>query len=154
MWYIYTDGACDVNDRTKTNTGAYGYITINDSGVKIAEFVHTEHNTTNNRMELKAVLQVLEDYANHKEEITIMSDSTYVVNAINKKWINKWQKRKFQKQGKDIPNKDLWEKYLTLVKPNISFKWVKGHSTNIHNQYVDKLVFGETVKNKIRIINR
>lgn len=143
MITVFTDGSCNHNQREVSNTGGYAYVVLNESGTKIREFVGKETNTTNNRMELSAVIQALKDLKNIKEEITINSDSQYVVNAINQKWIYNWQRFDFRKGkfNKEIPNADLWREMFSQLRPNIKFKWVKGHlNQNTWNDYIDNLV--------------
>ena len=92
--------------------------------------------TTNNRMELTAVIKALEAIKNNKIEITIYSDSKYVVESIEKGWIWNWEKKNFKKKL----NSDLWKIFIPLYKKfKINFKWVKGHSGNVENERCDEL---------------
>lgn len=151
MITIFTDGGCDINRIGAQNKGAYSYVIINDAGVKISESVKTENNTTNNRMEVMAVIDALEKIKHYDDEVTIFSDSTYVVDTFVKKrylkWIsNNWKLGKIP-PSKDVPNKDLWLKLLPLVKNNMTFKWVKAHTTtNTWNIYVDELCNNQIYK--------
>jgi len=152
MIVVFTDGSCNFNTRGAKNIGGYCYVVLNESNVKIRDFVGKETNTTNNRMELMAVISALQSLKNTNEEIVVHSDSQYVVNSINQKWINNWKLHDFRKgkNGKDILNRDLWIEMYSLLKPNIKFKWVKGHNSNIWNEYCDKLV--QSVYQKPRIV--
>jgi len=156
MITVFTDGACNHNKIGTPNIGSFAYVVLNESGNKIKESVTKELNTTNNRMELKAVIAALKDLKQYKSDILICSDSQYVVNPINQNWIANWKKNNFQrgKFKKDIPNKDLWLEFCALLTPNVKLKWVKGHSAeNVWNDYVDKL--GQTVfTKKFTIINQ
>ena len=152
MITVFTDGGCDINRRGAKNSGGFAYVIINDSGIKIREFVNKYPNTTNNQMELMAVVSALNAVKDLKEDIVIHSDSKYVVDSINLKWINKWQTKGFSKKNgtEFIPNapwwKEIWE--ILLTRPNITFKWVKAHTnTNTWNDYVDKLVQSVYQKN-------
>lgn len=125
---VFTDGSCSAN-HIKRNMGGWAYVIINDNGVKIHEDSGKEMNTTNNRMEMIAVLNALTKIAKtfSNEDVTIFSDSEYVVKTLT---LN-WRKRK---------NNDLWDQIIPLITKNIHFKWCKGHTTdNIWNNYVDKL---------------
>lgn len=143
MINIFTDGSCDKNKKGIENKGAHAFVAINENGVKFMEKVRQEKNTTNNRMELSAVINALESFKNSSEEITIFTDSEYVSNAINKGWLEKWKRNNYirnkKKKTELIPNKDLWQKLDSLLKTTIKIKWVKGHSSNVWNNYVDKL---------------
>ena len=129
---IYTDGACSGNP----GDGGIAYIILNDENVIIKEFSKYFPNTTNNRMELLAVIFAIQAIKNIASEITIYSDSTYVVNAINEKWLETWQEKNFVKRK----NADLWRIYIDISKGiNINFVWVKGHSDNLYNKRCDFL---------------
>lgn len=154
MITIFTDGSCDINKRGAKNIGGYAYVILNEYGIKIHEFVGKELNTTNNRMELKAVIESIKKVGNTRDEVLIHSDSQYVVNAINQKWVNNWAKKGFVKgqYKKDIPNRDLWEELLGLLRPNIRLVWVRGHNGNKFNEECDALA--SSVFKKDYIINK
>jgi ribonuclease HI len=140
MISIFTDGACRFNRNDKTTKGAFSYVMINDSGVKMFDFIKTEDNTTNNRMEMKAVISALHKMQHIEEEVVINSDSQYIVNCIINKWYVKWIRNNWMRTAKSpVLNRDLWEEMLSLLKPNIKFKWVKGHQNNKWNEYCDEL---------------
>ncbi len=142
MYTIFTDGSCDINYRGAKNIGGYAFVIINEHGVKTHEYVDKEENTTNNRMELMAVITAMK-YANKLgEETLINSDSQYVVNSINQGWLQNWKRMDFKKGKfkKEIPNADLWKILDEQLSPKIKFKWVKSHTnTNSWNDYVDGL---------------
>ena len=128
---IYTDGS------SRGNPGPGGYGIILMSGNNRKELSQGYKHTTNNRMELMAVIAGLEAMKKQGLHIKIFSDSQYVVNAVEKGWLNTWIATNF-KGGKK--NKDLWLKYYHLAKTQfIKFVWVKGHANNPHNNRCDEL---------------
>lgn len=127
---IYTDGA------SRGNPGRGGYGIILKWGEKMKELSGGFRMTTNNRMELLAVIKALEELNREGVQITIYSDSKYVVDAVEKKWIWGWQKKGWA----DKKNVDLWQRYIRLHnKHNIQFVWVKGHANNPYNNRCDVL---------------
>lgn len=127
---IYTDGAA----RGNPGRGGYGAVLL--SGHHRKELAAGYKLTTNNRMELLAVIIALETLKPGKHEIKIYSDSKYVVDAINKKWIQGW----VRKNWKDVKNIDLWQRLIPMLqvyKPE--FIWVKGHADNPLNNRCDEL---------------
>jgi ribonuclease HI len=127
---IYTDGAC----RGNPGRGGYGIILL--SGAHQKELSAGYRYTTNNRMELLAVIVALETVKVPDCEVHIFTDSKYVVEAIEKKWVFGWQKKNF----KDKKNPDLWKRYLLLhPQHKINFHWVKGHASNAGNNRCDEL---------------
>lgn len=131
---IYTDGACSGNP----GKGGWGSILIYGDVVK--ELSGGEDNTTNNRMELKAVIEALKALKSPCD-VEIYSDSAYVVNAFTQKWIDNWIKNNWKTADKkSVRNVDLWQELLVLIKThNVTFKKVKGHSDNELNERCDKL---------------
>lgn len=128
---IYTDGAA------RGNPGPGGYGAILMWGDKRKEISAGYRHTTNNRMELLAVIKALEMLKKNHLPVVIYSDSSYVVKAVEEGWLNNWIRTDF-KGGKK--NKDLWKKYFSLAKQfNIRFKWVKGHASNPYNNRCDEL---------------
>ncbi|AST59071.1 ribonuclease HI [Thermoanaerobacterium thermosaccharolyticum] len=141
---IYTDGACSGNP----GPGGWGAVLIYN-GVK-KEISGYEENTTNNRMELTAVIKAL-SLLKRSCKINLYSDSSYLINAFNQKWIENWQKRGWLKSDKTpVENKDLWLKLLDLSSYH-DIKWikVKGHSDNEYNNRCDKLATDEIRKHSI-----
>jgi ribonuclease HI len=127
---IYTDGAC------RGNPGPGGYGIILQWGHVRKEMAQGYRKTTNNRMELMAVIAAIEMLTRDKVSITIYSDSSYVVNAVEKGWLFGWIKTGFK--GKK--NADLWTRFYTLYKKHtIKFIWVKGHADNPMNNRCDEL---------------
>ncbi len=138
---IYTDGACSGNP----GPGGYAAILIYNGIEK--EISGAEANTTNNRMEILAVLRALE-MLKEPCNVTIYSDSAYVVNAIEKGWLNSWKKSNWIKSDKkQVKNIELWEEMLRFLEiHDIKFVKVKGHSDNEYNNRCDKLAVLEREK--------
>lgn len=128
---IYTDGS------SRGNPGPGGYGAILMWGDKRKEISCGYRLTTNNRMELLAVIKALESLTKKNIALTVFTDSQYVVNSVEKKWLDNWVRTDF-KGGKK--NKDLWLQYYKLSKDfSIKFKWVKGHADNPFNNRCDEL---------------
>ncbi len=131
---IFTDGACSGNP----GAGGYGII-LRYNGVE-KELSGGAKETTNNRMELTAVIEALSAL---KEpcEVTLTTDSKYVVDSVSKGWLFNWQKKNWIKSDKKpVPNRDLWENLLSLLKIHkINFVWVRGHAGHSENERCDKL---------------
>lgn len=138
---IYTDGACSGNP----GAGGYGAILIYKGVEKIIS--GGDALTTNNRMELTAIIKGLEAL---KEpcEVTVYSDSQYAVDAVQKGWLSYWTTHAWRTKGKDdVKNVDLWEKLLELMdKHRVSFVKVKGHSDNVNNNRCDEIARSEILK--------
>ena len=131
---IYTDGACTGNP----GPGGWGAV-IFDQDDKQRNISGSEKNTTNNRMELLAAIMSLKKIKSNSEVI-IFTDSTYVKNGITE-WMKNWKKNGWKNSNKKpVKNKDLWVKLDKLCEANnVSWKWVKGHSTNEFNNLADEL---------------
>ncbi|HUR11433.1 MAG TPA: ribonuclease HI [Flavitalea sp.] len=128
---IYTDGAA------RGNPGPGGYGAILRYGNHVKELSAGYRLTTNNRMELMAVIAALEALKKDRMQIVIYSDSQYVVKAVEEGWLRNWIKNDF-KGGKK--NKDLWLRYAVLSEKNaIRFVWVRGHADNEYNNRCDEL---------------
>ena len=133
--YIYTDGACRNNQQSE-NFGAYAYKLI--YGDKLKTYAQVIPNTTNNRMELQAVISALKaikpTYRHY--QIELYTDSMYVVKGTNE-WGLSWVKNGF----KGVKNSELWKElfHLELQFPNLNIQHVKGHAGNTHQEEVDKL---------------
>ena len=130
---IWTDGACSGNP----GPGGWGALIKYNNSTK--EISGSEKNTTNNRMEMLAVIKALK-YIDTKSHINLYTDSKYVKEGITN-WIISWKKNNWKNsQKKDVKNKDLWVELDSLsLKHNINWNWVKGHSGNIENDIADKL---------------
>lgn len=127
---IFTDGSA----RGNPGPGGYGVVLI--AGKHYKELSEGFRNTTNNRMELLAVIKALEAMKVEGINITIHTDSKYVCDAVTKGWVFNWQRTNF----KDKKNADLWRQFLRLYPKNkITFKWVKGHAGHKENERCDVL---------------
>mgnify|MGYP002798391704 FL=1 len=138
---MYTDGACSYNP----GPGGYGIVLIYNGVEK--QFSGFDENTTNNRMEITAVIEGLKKL---KEpcEVTIYTDSAYTMNAFDLGWLDDWQLNNWKnKQKKDVLNKDLWQELLLqMSKHKITWVKVKGRSDNKYNNICDKLARAEIDK--------
>ena len=128
---MYTDGS------SRGNPGPGGYGVVLMSGTHRKELSQGYKRTTNNRMELMAVIAGLEALKKDQLNVTVYSDSQYIVKAIEEGWLKKWIATNF-KGGKK--NKDLWMEYHRLSqKHKVKFVWVRGHADNVYNIYCDEL---------------
>ena len=135
--HIYTDGAAKGNP----GPGGYGVVMEWVGKPYKKEFYEGFRHTTNNRMELLAVIVGLEKLKNPNTKVLVVSDSKYVVNSINKGWLINWEKQKFQNRL----NADLWQEYLNVSKDlKIKVIWVKGHADNEFNNRCDVLATKES----------
>lgn len=142
---VYTDGSC------KKNPGPGGWAAILEYMGSQKEIFGGEDNTTNNRMELQAVIQSL-NALTEPCNVTIFSDSKYVVDSVEKGWAKSWKKNNWVKSNKEPAlNIDLWEQLLTLLlKHHVEFVWVKGHANNKMNERCDFLAQREAERIKIK----
>ena len=130
MITIYTDGAA------KGNPGPGGFGAILISGKHRKEISEGYKLTTNNRMELLSVITALEALKKPGQEVTVYSDSQYVVYAVEKGWVFGWEKKDFKKKK----NVDLWQRFLKIYrKHRVKFVWVRGHADNALNNACDRL---------------
>jgi len=127
---IHTDGACS------GNPGPGGYGIVMKYGKHQKELSQGFYYTTNNRMELLAVIIALEEIKNQRLPILVITDSKYVMNAVEKRWLFEWEKKNFK--GKK--NADLWKRFIKIyARLQVKFSWVKGHAGNPMNERCDKL---------------
>jgi len=132
MIKVYTDGACKGNP----GDGGWGALIINGSENK--ELYGREKNTTNNRMELMAVIMAIESI-DRIQDVTIFTDSTYVQKGISE-WIINWKRNGWKSSNKQpVKNQDLWVRLDSLNSEQITWQWVKGHSGHIENDRADYL---------------
>lgn len=144
---VYTDGSYSY----ATKNGGWGYVIVAPPSVKKLQYARYagELNTTNNRMELMAVIKaykfILENYK-IKQQISLYTDSRYVCDALEFKWVDLWRFRNWKtSSGEVAKNQDLWVELTSLVKQleekgnTLRYIWVKGHNGNYFNEYVDKL---------------
>lgn len=132
---IYTDGACS------GNPGPGGWAAAIEHAGQMRDISGGFAKTTNNRMEMYAVIAALEDLQGNDENVIVHSDSKYVVDMINNGHAQRWQKNGWMRDKKHMAlNSDLWEKLLTLcLEYDIQFVWVKGHNGHEINERVDQL---------------
>ena len=130
VYRVYTDGACSGNP----GPGGWGVVIVHNN--QIDKLDGHDPQTTNNRMELLAVIVALESIKKENSEIKVYSDSKYVVDSVEKKWVYDWERKSFNKKK----NPDLWIRFLIVYrKHNVSFVWVKGHANNKENERCDFL---------------
>lgn len=150
---IYTDGACSGNP----GPGGWGALLMIDGEVnkrKKLTLKGGQVKATNNRMELLAVVESLEFVRNNLEhygcKVDLYSDSSYVVKPINQDTLNKWMNNGWKTtKGTDVVSSDLWKRlYYLNKKLNLNVSWVKGHSKNKFNNYVDDIAVKECAKYK------
>ncbi|MDD4149468.1 MAG: ribonuclease HI [Bacteroidales bacterium] len=139
---IYTDGAA------RGNPGPGGYGIVMMSGNYRKELSEGFRKTTNNRMELLAVIVALETLKVENSNVTVYTDSKYVSEAVNQDWISTWIKKNFKK----VKNPDLWKRFINIYKlHNVKFVWVKGHSDNEGNNRCDYLAVEASKKTNLLI---
>lgn len=129
---LYTDGSAQGNP----GPGGYGLVLEWAGHQVFKEFAQGYRLTTNNRMELLAVIVGLEKLKNPQTRVLVVSDSKYVVDAVTKGWVFGWEKKNF----KDKKNPDLWMRFLRIYRRHqVSFQWVKGHNNHPMNERCDAL---------------
>ncbi len=127
---LFTDGS------SRGNPGPGGYGVVLRSGQHYKELSGGEPMTTNNRMELMAVIVGLEALLRPNSEVTVYSDSSYVVNAVTKGWLFDWERKQFDKKA----NPDLWQRFLQVYRRHrVRFVWIKGHAGHPENERCDHL---------------
>ena len=141
---IYTDGS----SRGNPGPGGYGIVMQKHGTNYIKEFSEGYRKTTNNRMELLAVIVALEKLKKLNQKVNIYTDSKYVSESVEKKWVNDWEKKEF----KNKKNPDLWIRFLKIFrKHEVRFFWIKGHNNNPTNERCDELAYNASLKQKLLI---
>lgn len=141
---VYTDGACSGNP----GKGGYGILMEWVGKPYIKEFSEGFRLTTNNRMELLAVIVALEQLKKEGLVVVVYSDSKYVVDSVEKKWVFNWVKKGF----KDKKNADLWRRFLVVYKKHqVKFIWIKGHNDHAQNERCDQLAVKAAKKETLQI---
>ena len=141
---IYTDGAA------KGNPGPGGYGVVLLSGNHRKELSAGFRLTTNNRMELLAVIVALESIKKPEHEVIVYSDSKYVVDSIEKGWLQNWVKKGWKKPNGTVKNVDLWRRILPLLASHRPrFQWVKGHANIPENERCDQLAVKASEKSNL-----
>lgn len=142
MITIYTDGA----SRGNPGPGGYGVVLI--SGDHRKEISEGFRLTTNNRMELLSVIVGLETLKRIGSHVTVYSDSKYVVDAVEKKWLFGWEKKMFHQKA----NPDLWVRFLKIYRQHhVRFVWVKGHAANKENNRCDELAVAAALNGPLSV---
>lgn len=142
--HIYTDGAAKGNP----GNGGYGIVMELVGTPHMKEYFEGFRHTTNNRMELLAVIVALEKLKNQNMTALVVSDSKYVIDSVVKKWVFGWEKKGFA--GKKNP--DLWKRFLIVYrKHKVDFKWVKGHNNHPQNERCDALAVMGSMQTKLSI---
>ncbi len=141
---VYTDGACSGNP----GKGGYGIIMEWVGKPYIKEFSEGFRMTTNNRMELLAVIVALEQLKKEGIHVMVYSDSKYVVDSIEKGWVFNWVKKGF----KDKKNADLWRRFLVVYKKHkVRFHWIRGHNEHPQNERCDQLAVNAIKKETLQV---
>ena len=141
---IYTDGS----SRGNPGPGGYGIVMEKYGTNYIKEFSEGYRETTNNRMELLAVIVALEKLKKPNQKVHVYTDSKYVSESVEKKWVNNWEKNGF----KNKKNADLWIRFLKIFREHdVRFFWIKGHNNNPTNERCDELAFNASLKQKLLI---
>lgn len=142
--YIYTDGS----SRGNPGPGGYGIVMEWVGKPYVKEFSQGYRKTTNNRMELLAVIVALEQLKNYATKVKVFTDSKYVVDAVEKGWVFGWEKKGF----KDKKNPDLWKLFLKIYrKHEVSFQWIKGHNNHKQNERCDFLAVESSKKTNLLV---
>ena len=142
--HIFTDGAA----RGNPGPGGYGIVMEWVGKPYRKEFSKGYKHTTNNRMELLAVIDALKKLKNPGTSAIVFTDSKYVADAVEKKWVFGWEKKGF----KDRKNSDLWQEFLIeFRKHNIKFKWIKGHNAHPQNERCDQLAVEASKQSRLLI---
>lgn len=144
MYYLYTDGSCKGNGK-EISTGAYGFVVVNENNELLySEAAGPIKNTTNNKMELQAMIAGLKYMNEHYENFfcKVFTDSAYIFNCFSQKWYISWEKNNWKNSKKEaVKNKELWEELIPFFSDKrFSFNKVKGHSGDLWNEKVDDLV--------------
>lgn len=142
MIELYTDGS------SRGNPGPGGYGIVLRSGEHYKEMSQGFRLTTNNRMELLSVIVGLESLKRPGSQVTVFSDSKYVIDSITKGWVFSWVKKDF----KDKKNKDLWLRFLQIYpKHQVRFQWIKGHNSHPQNERCDTLAVEAALSGQLEI---
>lgn len=144
--HVYTDGS----SRGNPGPGGYGIVMEQKGSNYFKEFSEGFRKTTNNRMELLAVVEALKKIKKDNQKIIVYTDSKYVVNSVEKKWVFAWQKNNFKKKK----NIDLWLEFLKEYKKHsVKLKWIKGHNNHPQNERCDSLAV-EASKKETPLIDK
>jgi len=138
-YVLYTDGSCDIS---KFGEGAWAYAIVNpETGELVRSGAARVMRTTNNRMELQAIVEGLKQFRKDTS-VEVISDSAYVVNCFLQKWYVKWRQNNWYASSGPVKNPDLWKELLSLAESfttPITWTHIRGHQGNKWNEYCDKL---------------
>jgi ribonuclease HI len=141
---LYTDGAA----RGNPGPGGYGIVLEWPEKNYRKEFADGFKHTTNNRMELLAVIEGLKKLKGSEMQVTVYTDSRYVADAVEKKWVFGWERKQF----KDRKNADLWKELLEqLGKHTVKFVWIKGHNNHAQNERCDALAVAASKQPQLKV---
>lgn len=155
---IYTDGSCLGNGRTE-NCGGYAFIILNENEEIISKFSKQELNTTNNRMEMKAVITGITEAINYLNSndfiIEVYTDSAYIHNCRTQRWYKSWKNNGWKNSKKEpVKNKDLWEILSFFFEDKrFIFNKVKGHAGNKFNELVDTMAVAASNGTQVNEVN-
>ncbi len=142
--HIFTDGS----SRGNPGPGGYGIVMDDNSSGYVKEYSEGFRKTTNNRMELLAVIEALKKLKKENALVIVFTDSKYVVDSVEKKWVFTWEKNNFKKKK----NIDLWRDFLIIFrKHEVRFKWIKGHNNHSQNERCDHLAFQASKKETLLV---
>ena len=142
--HIYTDGS----SRGNPGPGGYGIVMEWVGKPYVKEYSQGFVKTTNNRMELLAVIVALEQLKKENTVVKVFTDSKYVVDSVEKKWVFGWEKKAF----KDKKNPDLWKRFLKIYrKQKVGFQWIKGHNNHKQNERCDSLAVEASKKQNLLV---
>jgi ribonuclease HI len=131
---LYSDGACE------NNPGPGGWAVILRSGMRERRLSGGYRKTTNNRMELRAVIEGLKALKRPGLSVKVISDSQYVTEAVSQGWLEKWAAKQFKKSGGLRENTDLWIELRKLLQQHrVTFEWIRGHAGHLENEICDGL---------------
>ena len=140
---LYTDGAA----RGNPGPGGYGIVLEYPEKNYHKEFAEGFKHTTNNRMELRAVIEGLKKLKTTDLQVTVYTDSRYVADAVEKKWVFGWERKQF----KDRKNADLWKELLEQIrKHSVKFVWIKGHNNHPQNERCDALAVAASKQQQLK----
>lgn len=140
---LYTDGAA----RGNPGPGGYGIVLEYPEKNYRKEFAEGYKYTTNNRMELRAVIEGLKKLKTTDLQVTVYTDSRYVADAVEKKWVFGWERKQF----KDRKNADLWKELLEQIrKHSVKFVWIKGHNNHAQNERCDALAVAASKQQQLK----
>lgn len=140
---LYTDGAA----RGNPGPGGYGIVLEYPEKNYRKEFAEGFKHTTNNRMELRAVIEGLKKLKTTDLQVTVYTDSRYVADAVEKKWVFGWERKQF----KDRKNADLWKELLEQIRTHsVKFVWIKGHNNHPQNERCDALAVAASKQQQLK----